>query len=101
MASLLTLLLPSIADRDSIFPNDSLFPWSGKTARNLSLIVSIPLSWKKNVEIFNLGWVLRFRVKMEVDVPVSVAYNFYLDRESFPKWMPFISSVEVDLIFPN
>jgi len=36
---------------------------------------------------------------MEVDVPVSVAYNFYLDRESFPKWMPFISSVEVDLIF--
>ncbi|XP_010474663.1 PREDICTED: uncharacterized protein LOC104754221 isoform X2 [Camelina sativa] len=33
-------------------------------------------------------------VKMEVDVPVSVAYNFYLDRESFPKWMPFISSVE-------
>ena len=36
---------------------------------------------------------------MEVDVPVSVAYNFYLDRESFPKWMPFISSVQVDLIF--
>lgn len=34
-------------------------------------------------------------VKMEVDIPVSVAYNFYLDRESFPKWMPFISSVEV------
>ncbi|CAG7908885.1 unnamed protein product [Brassica rapa] len=33
-------------------------------------------------------------VKMEVDIPVSVAYNFYLDRESFPKWMPFISSVE-------
>ncbi|ESQ36687.1 hypothetical protein EUTSA_v10008722mg [Eutrema salsugineum] len=34
-------------------------------------------------------------VKKEVDVPVSVAYDFYLDRESFPKWMPFISSVEV------
>ncbi|KAF3589577.1 hypothetical protein F2Q69_00025654 [Brassica cretica] len=34
-------------------------------------------------------------VKIEVDIPVSVAYNFYLDRESFPKWMPFISSVEV------
>ncbi|XP_010522847.1 PREDICTED: uncharacterized protein LOC104801318 isoform X2 [Tarenaya hassleriana] len=34
-------------------------------------------------------------VKKEVDVPVSVAYKFYLDRESFPKWMPFISSVEV------
>ncbi|KAF3495872.1 hypothetical protein DY000_02058336 [Brassica cretica] len=36
-------------------------------------------------------------VKMEVDVPASVAYNFYLylDPESFPKSMRFISSVEV------
>ncbi|KAG2260571.1 hypothetical protein Bca52824_079865 [Brassica carinata] len=34
---------------------------------------------------------------MKVDVPASVAYNFYLylDPESFPKLMPFISSVEV------
>lgn len=38
-------------------------------------------------------------MKMEVDIPVSVAYNFYLDRESFPKWMPFISSVEVSFHF--
>lgn len=34
-------------------------------------------------------------VKMEVDVPVSVAYNCYSDRESMPKWMPFISSVKI------
>ncbi|XP_074315987.1 uncharacterized protein LOC141652431 [Silene latifolia] len=34
-------------------------------------------------------------VKMEVDVPVSVAYNCYSDRESIPQWMPFISSVKV------
>lgn len=36
-------------------------------------------------------------MKMKVDVPASVAYNFYLyfDPESFPKLMPFISSVEV------
>lgn len=54
------------------------------------------------ISIFFSCWVWRdFRVKMEVDVPVSVAYNFYLDRESFPKWMPFISSVEVDLISPT
>ncbi|CAM8973743.1 unnamed protein product [Rhodiola kirilowii] len=33
-------------------------------------------------------------VKMEVDVPASVAYNTYLDRESIPKWMPFISKVK-------
>ncbi|KAK9715205.1 hypothetical protein RND81_06G149600 [Saponaria officinalis] len=34
-------------------------------------------------------------VKMEVDVPASVAYQCYLDRESIPQWMPFISSVKV------
>ncbi|XP_050237228.1 uncharacterized protein LOC126686955 [Mercurialis annua] len=34
-------------------------------------------------------------VKMEIDVPVSVAYNCYLDRESIARWMPFISSVKV------
>ncbi|KAJ8420179.1 hypothetical protein Cgig2_030127 [Carnegiea gigantea] len=33
-------------------------------------------------------------VKMEVDVPVSVAYKCYSDREAMPKWMPFISSVK-------
>ncbi|KAK7278136.1 hypothetical protein RJT34_23161 [Clitoria ternatea] len=34
-------------------------------------------------------------VKREVDVPVSVAYTCYSDRESIPKWMPFISSVKI------
>ncbi|XP_034908730.1 uncharacterized protein [Populus alba] len=34
-------------------------------------------------------------VKMEIDVPVGVAYNLYSDRESIPRWMPFISSVQV------
>jgi hypothetical protein len=28
-------------------------------------------------------------------VPVGVAYNLYSDRESIPRWMPFISSVQV------
>ncbi|XP_061969054.1 uncharacterized protein LOC133692259 isoform X1 [Populus nigra] len=35
------------------------------------------------------------KVKMEIDVPVGVAYNLYSDRESIPRWMPFISSVQV------
>ncbi|XP_029129406.1 uncharacterized protein LOC109809899 isoform X2 [Cajanus cajan] len=34
-------------------------------------------------------------VKMEIDVPVSVAYACYSDREAIPKWMPFISSVKI------
>ncbi|OMO82213.1 putative cyclase/dehydrase protein [Corchorus olitorius] len=34
-------------------------------------------------------------VKMEIDVPVSVAYKCYSDREAIPNWMPFISSVKV------
>lgn len=32
---------------------------------------------------------------MEMDVPISVAYECYSDRESIPRWMPFISSVKV------
>lgn len=34
---------------------------------------------------------------MEVEVPASVAYNCYSDREAIPRWMPFISSVKVAL----
>lgn len=34
-------------------------------------------------------------VKKEVDVPISLAYECYSDREAMPKWMPFISSVKV------
>ncbi|KAK9161819.1 hypothetical protein Syun_008160 [Stephania yunnanensis] len=33
--------------------------------------------------------------KIEVDVPCSVAYKCYSDREAIPRWMPFISSVKV------
>ncbi|XP_074585078.1 uncharacterized protein LOC141840887 [Curcuma longa] len=33
--------------------------------------------------------------EIEVDVPCSVAYDCYSDRETIPKWMPFISSVKV------
>ncbi|XP_031486992.1 uncharacterized protein LOC116255328 isoform X1 [Nymphaea colorata] len=35
------------------------------------------------------------RASVEVDVPCSVAYDFYSDREAFPTWMPMISSVKV------
>ncbi|KAF5732060.1 hypothetical protein HS088_TW18G00749 [Tripterygium wilfordii] len=34
-------------------------------------------------------------VKMEINVPISVAYKCYSDREAIPKWMPFISSVKI------
>ncbi|KAJ7973117.1 Polyketide cyclase / dehydrase and lipid transport protein [Quillaja saponaria] len=34
-------------------------------------------------------------VKKEVDVPASVAYACYSDREAIPRWMPFISSVKI------
>lgn len=36
---------------------------------------------------------------MEVDIPASVAYKCYSDREAIPKWMPFISSVKVSYIY--
>ncbi|KAL3348302.1 hypothetical protein AABB24_021788 [Solanum stoloniferum] len=34
-------------------------------------------------------------IKMEVDVPISVAYKCYSDREAIPEWMPFISTVKI------
>ncbi|CDP17019.1 unnamed protein product [Coffea canephora] len=34
-------------------------------------------------------------VKMEIDVPTSVAYTCYSDREALARWMPFISSVKI------
>ncbi|KAL7171948.1 hypothetical protein ACSBR2_031608 [Camellia fascicularis] len=34
-------------------------------------------------------------IKMDIDVPASVAYNCYSDREAIPRWMPFISSVKI------
>ncbi|GAV64074.1 Polyketide_cyc domain-containing protein [Cephalotus follicularis] len=40
-------------------------------------------------------------VKMVVDVPVSVAYDCYSDREAIPRWMPFISSVKIVEDKPN
>nr|VDC58190.1 unnamed protein product [Brassica rapa] len=35
------------------------------------------------------------KVRKKVEVPVSVAYGLYSERESIPKWMTFISSVKV------
>lgn len=35
------------------------------------------------------------RSEIEIDVPASVAYDLYLERERIPEWMPFISSVQV------
>ncbi|XP_057483171.1 uncharacterized protein LOC130769934 isoform X1 [Actinidia eriantha] len=40
-------------------------------------------------------------VKMDIDVPISVAYNCYSDREAIPRWMPFISSVKILEDKPN
>lgn len=43
-------------------------------------------------------------MKLDIDVPISVAYNCYLDREAIPQWMPFISTVKVrifDFCFVN
>ncbi|CAA6662153.1 unnamed protein product [Spirodela intermedia] len=33
--------------------------------------------------------------EIEIDVPCSVAYDCYSDRELISEWMPFISSVEI------
>ncbi|WRX09927.1 Coenzyme Q-binding protein COQ10 [Theobroma cacao] len=40
-------------------------------------------------------------VKTEIDVPASMAYKCYSDREAIPNWMPFISSVKILEDKPN
>nr|GMD70867.1 Coenzyme Q-binding protein COQ10, START domain containing protein [Ipomoea batatas] len=37
-------------------------------------------------------------VKMDIDVPTSIAYKCYADREAIPQWMPFISSVKISTV---
>ncbi|CDY64740.1 BnaCnng44740D [Brassica napus] len=39
------------------------------------------------------------KVRKKVEVPVSVAYGLYSERESIPRWMTFISSVKVICLF--
>lgn len=39
-----------------------------------------------------------FSAEIEIDVPCSVAYDCYSDRELIPEWMPFISSVKVHFL---
>ncbi|CAN4091637.1 unnamed protein product [Withania somnifera] len=56
------------------------------------------ISYPSPVRIRSLSPVMEWQdctVKMEVDVPVSVAYKCYSDREAIPEWMPFISSVKI------
>ncbi|KGN45048.1 uncharacterized protein LOC101216857 isoform X1 [Cucumis sativus] len=56
---------------------------SSKRSRNPLKFVSPVMEWQNCT------------AKMEVDIPASVAYKCYSDREAIPKWMPFISSVKV------
>ncbi|KAK4372407.1 hypothetical protein RND71_007791 [Anisodus tanguticus] len=55
------------------------------------------ISYPSPIRIRPLSPVMEWQdctVKSEVDVPISVAYKCYSDREAIPEWMPFISSVK-------
>ncbi|XP_049399435.1 uncharacterized protein LOC125863292 [Solanum stenotomum] len=56
------------------------------------------ISYPSPIRIRPLSPVMEWQdctIKMEVDVPISVAYNCYSDREAIPEWMPFISTVKI------
>ncbi|KAJ8565811.1 hypothetical protein K7X08_008387 [Anisodus acutangulus] len=56
------------------------------------------ISYPSPIRIRPLSPVMEWQdctVKSEVDVPISVAYKCYSDREAIPEWMPFISSVKI------
>ncbi|KAL9816089.1 putative coenzyme Q-binding protein COQ10, START [Arabidopsis thaliana] len=84
-------------------PSSRLFPSSSSSMKPLTLasrfspLISTNRSFKSSVfRRFDtlMEW-QECKVKMKVEVPVSVAYGLYSERESIPKWMTFISSVKV------
>ncbi|XP_022727609.1 uncharacterized protein LOC111283374 isoform X2 [Durio zibethinus] len=67
-----------------------------------SIFIRIPCRFFKKGSFFTFSRpfspVMKWQdctVKTEIDVPASVAYKCYSDREAIPNWMPFISSVKV------
>ncbi|KAI3990178.1 hypothetical protein MKX01_029156 [Papaver californicum] len=72
----------------TFFRNNKLLYANGVN-RNLNIIKR-----RKTISPIIMEW-QDCTVKMDIDVPVSTAYNCYLDREAIPRWMPFISTVKV------
>ncbi|CAH8304081.1 unnamed protein product [Eruca vesicaria subsp. sativa] len=78
-------------------PTSRYSPSSSSLASRFSPLISPTRSFTTSVfKRFNtlMEW-QECKVKKKVDVPVSVAYGLYSDRESIPRWMTFISSVKV------
>ncbi|KAI5674865.1 hypothetical protein M9H77_05815 [Catharanthus roseus] len=88
--------IPSICLRKSILPSIpssflTSYRYNGRSSRK-------KVHWKTPLKQRPISPVMEWQdctVKMEIDVPISVAYACYSDRESIPQWMPFISSVKV------
>ncbi|XP_049377072.1 uncharacterized protein LOC125841922, partial [Solanum stenotomum] len=62
------------------------------------------ISYPSPIRIRPLSPVMEWQdctIKMEVDVPISVAYKCYSDSEAIPEWMPFISTVKILEDKPN
>ncbi|KAF8387623.1 hypothetical protein HHK36_026276 [Tetracentron sinense] len=80
--------IPTFRSSSRTFLNDLFFKNSyGALKRNSIFTASRPFSpvmeWQDST------------ARLEIDIPCSVAYDFYSDREAIPRWMPFISSVKV------
>ncbi|XP_031504250.1 uncharacterized protein LOC116266911 [Nymphaea colorata] len=59
---------------------------------------SIQIDRRFGIESFRTKTVMEWqdcRAVVEVEVPCSVAYDYYSEREAIPRWMPMISSVKV------
>ncbi|KAL1206263.1 hypothetical protein V5N11_011127 [Cardamine amara subsp. amara] len=84
-------------------PSSRYIPSSSTLASRFSPLISPTRSFNTSgFRRFNtlMEW-QECKVKMEVEVPVSVAYGLYSERESIPRWMSFISSVKILNDKPN
>uniref|UniRef100_A0A0A9CTH0 Coenzyme Q-binding protein COQ10 START domain-containing protein n=1 Tax=Arundo donax TaxID=35708 RepID=A0A0A9CTH0_ARUDO len=69
--------------------------WEGKASSSIS--ISRRATARARPALFSpvaMEW-QECTTELEVDVPCSVAYQCYSERETIPQWMPFISSVKV------
>ncbi|KAK1408914.1 hypothetical protein QVD17_41068 [Tagetes erecta] len=90
---------PGVTTRKTVLITDKLSPPSSSfTGRRLIPSINhrrnTTSTFKSQRSTILMDW-QNCTVKMEIDVPISVAYNCYLDREATPLWMPYISSVKI------
>ncbi|GJN05364.1 hypothetical protein PR202_ga22985 [Eleusine coracana subsp. coracana] len=72
--------------------------WEGKTSSSTTRSKARPVVVPALFSPVAMEW-QECTTELEVDVPCSVAYQCYSERENIPQWMPMISSVKLTVAY--